>query len=139
MKVYESCLGPDVVKEVRKEMKAACAKCSGVSPADPDQEGLSQEPGSSFVPPADTPTPAKKPGKPPGTINAAQAAFDPVKLQQAILGFRAQRDLDLRGQLETLTSRIGGKIRNVTCVMQELGYVSILIYMMARMIRDSVQ
>lgn len=35
-----------------------------------------------------------------------------------------QRDLDIRGQLETLTSRLNGKIRNVTCVMQELGYVS---------------
>jgi hypothetical protein len=35
-----------------------------------------------------------------------------------------QRDLDIRGQLETLTSRLSGKIRNVTCVMQELGYVS---------------
>jgi hypothetical protein len=36
-----------------------------------------------------------------------------------------QRDLDIRGQLETLTSRLSGKIRNVTCVMQELGYVSV--------------
>ncbi|KAJ4427646.1 hypothetical protein ANN_25294, partial [Periplaneta americana] len=34
-----------------------------------------------------------------------------------------QRDLDIRGQLETLTSRLSGKIRNVTCVMQELGYL----------------
>ncbi|XP_021934352.1 uncharacterized protein LOC110836930 [Zootermopsis nevadensis] len=34
-----------------------------------------------------------------------------------------QRDLDIRGQLETLTSRLNGKIRNVTCVMQELGYL----------------
>nr|CAD7261360.1 unnamed protein product [Timema shepardi] len=41
----------------------------------------------------------------------------------AYFGQRSSRDLDLRGQLETLTSRIGGKIRNVTCVMQELGYI----------------
>ena len=38
-----------------------------------------------------------------------------------------QRDLDIKGQLETLTSRLSGKIRNVTCVMQELGYVSIIL------------
>lgn len=28
--VYESCFGPEVVKEVRKEMKLATAKCSGI-------------------------------------------------------------------------------------------------------------
>lgn len=40
------------------------------------------------------------------------------------MSYVSQRDLDIRGQLETLTSRLSGKIRNVTCVMQELGYVS---------------
>ncbi|KAJ9591035.1 hypothetical protein L9F63_027757, partial [Diploptera punctata] len=34
-----------------------------------------------------------------------------------------KRDLDIKGQLETLTSRLSGRIRNVTCVMQELGYL----------------
>lgn len=29
MKVYESCFGPQVLKEVRKEMKEAAQKCSG--------------------------------------------------------------------------------------------------------------
>lgn len=32
MKVYESCFGSDVLKEVRKEMKEAADKCSGFSP-----------------------------------------------------------------------------------------------------------
>lgn len=33
--MYESCFGPDVVKEVRKEMKLATAKCSGLLPMPP--------------------------------------------------------------------------------------------------------
>ncbi|XP_052132191.1 sterile alpha motif domain-containing protein 1-like, partial [Frankliniella occidentalis] len=37
---------------------------------------------------------------------------------------RASRDLDVQGQLETLTTRMTGRVKNVTCVMQELGYVS---------------
>ncbi|KAJ1523547.1 hypothetical protein ONE63_001395 [Megalurothrips usitatus] len=36
---------------------------------------------------------------------------------------RTSRDLDVQGQLETLTSRMTGRVRNVTCVMQELGYL----------------
>ncbi|XP_075236518.1 head involution defective [Lycorma delicatula] len=36
---------------------------------------------------------------------------------------RASRDLDIRGQLETLSAKMAGKVRNVTCVMQELGYL----------------
>lgn len=31
--------------------------------------------------------------------------------------------MDIRSQLETLTSRMSGRVRNVTCVMQELGYL----------------
>ena len=30
--MYETCFGPEVVKEVRKEMKLASAKCSGTMP-----------------------------------------------------------------------------------------------------------
>ncbi|XP_073981908.1 uncharacterized protein [Rhodnius prolixus] len=37
---------------------------------------------------------------------------------------RSSRDLDIRGQLETLSNSMTGKIRNVTCVMQELGYLT---------------
>ncbi|XP_066998552.2 uncharacterized protein [Anabrus simplex] len=168
MKVYESCFGPDVVKEVRKEMRAACAKCAAMST--PKPEGA----------PAPATTIEKKRPTP---------QFDPAKLQQAILGFKQQnavqtapqyfaptpyyspqplyypapqalynpaggmypapvypqqqqaafypgyyptaaasthrtsRDMDLRSQLESLTSRISGRVRNVTCVMQELGYL----------------
>lgn len=32
MKVYESCFGAQVLKEVRKEMKEAAQKCSGFQP-----------------------------------------------------------------------------------------------------------
>ncbi|XP_021934296.1 transcription elongation factor SPT5-like [Zootermopsis nevadensis] len=190
MKVYESCFGSDVVKEVRQEMKAACAKCAGVSATAPGQA----------VPSLAEPSDKKKP-----PAGAVPPSFDATRLQQAILSFRsppqqnpllsgyiqqsptvtpqyrpagfypqqfplyypavpsgslynpqpvpyqsvypagpnpyyqapfypgaptyssgqrASRDLDIRGQLETLTSRLNGKIRNVTCVMQELGYVS---------------
>lgn len=31
--------------------------------------------------------------------------------------------MDIRGQLEALTSKMSGRVRNVTCVMQELGYL----------------
>lgn len=31
--------------------------------------------------------------------------------------------MDVRNQLEILTSRISGRVRNITCVMQELGYL----------------
>lgn len=30
--MYESCFGPEVVKEVRKEMRIAAAKCNGMMP-----------------------------------------------------------------------------------------------------------
>lgn len=31
--------------------------------------------------------------------------------------------MDIKAQLEALTSRMSSKVRNVTCVMQELGYL----------------
>lgn len=31
--MYETCFGPDAVKEIRKEMKFALAKCTGTMPA----------------------------------------------------------------------------------------------------------
>lgn len=34
-----------------------------------------------------------------------------------------QRDMDIRGQIEAITSKMSGRVRNVTCVMQELGYL----------------
>lgn len=70
MQVYESCLGSDVVKEVRQEMKAACAKCAGVSATAPGQAA------PAVVEPSDN----RKP---------ATGSFDATRLQQAILGFRS--------------------------------------------------
>ena len=31
--------------------------------------------------------------------------------------------MDIKGQIEAITSKMSGKVRNVTCVMQELGYL----------------
>lgn len=31
--------------------------------------------------------------------------------------------MDIKGQIEALTARMSGRVRNVTCVMQELGYL----------------
>jgi hypothetical protein len=72
VQVYESCFGSDVVKEVRQEMKAACAKCAGVSATAPGQAS------SALADPADK----RKP------LTAVPPTFDANRLQQAILGFR---------------------------------------------------
>lgn len=32
--------------------------------------------------------------------------------------------MDLKTQIDALTSKMSGKVRNVTCVMQELGYLN---------------
>lgn len=32
--------------------------------------------------------------------------------------------MDIKSQLEALTARMSGRVRNVTCVMQELGYLN---------------
>lgn len=34
-----------------------------------------------------------------------------------------QRELDLNAHIDSIKSRLNGKVRNVTCVMQELGYL----------------
>ncbi|KAK9512813.1 hypothetical protein O3M35_001147 [Rhynocoris fuscipes] len=47
----------------------------------------------------------------------------PYQPMPAYYSGRSSRDLDTRGQLETLSNVMSGKIRNVTCVMQELGYL----------------
>lgn len=31
--------------------------------------------------------------------------------------------MDIKAQLDALTSKMSGRVRNVTCVMQELGYL----------------
>lgn len=45
-----------------------------------------------------------------------------LRVNKSFLTFQ-QRDMDFRNRLEVLTSRTSGKVRNVTCVMQELGYL----------------
>ena len=72
--VYESCFGSDVVKEVRQEMKAACAKCAGVS---------ATAPGQAVPSPSDAADKKKLP------LAAVPPSFDATRLQQAILGFRS--------------------------------------------------
>ncbi|XP_047108232.1 uncharacterized protein LOC124777023 [Schistocerca piceifrons] len=222
MKVYESCFGADVVREVRQEMRAACAKCASMAHGSPAPAAAQQEarppppPPPSSAPtqrppqrparlPVAVPAPAVRPQLQAEALEAAAAAMDAAKFQHAILALskrlgpqtspqipqafgypsyypnspsvgaatawspqaafssppgylayyqpptpqfaayqggyyttgpsadmypqgrainqRKSRDLDLRGQLETLTSRISGKVKNVTCVMQELGYL----------------
>lgn len=37
--------------------------------------------------------------------------------------FHFQRDLDIRSSLDALSAKMNGRVKNVTCVMQELGYL----------------
>lgn len=37
--------------------------------------------------------------------------------------FFFQRDLDLGNSLDGLSGKMGGRVRNLTCVVQELGYL----------------
>ncbi|XP_076256865.1 uncharacterized protein LOC143194162 isoform X2 [Rhynchophorus ferrugineus] len=149
MKIYESCFGPDVVRQIRHEMKAACAKCASYEapPTTPAPQPTTVE-----AQPADSPTGNS------GFPNN-NAPLDIEKLHQAIMAYRPSgglpffypgyqqipfspyggfpvvgqqfypgshrmsRDMDVRAQIEAITSRMSGKVKNVTCVMQELGYL----------------
>lgn len=42
-----------------------------------------------------------------------------------IYPFQRVGGFDVRNQMDTMAAKMTGKIRNVTCVMQELGYVSV--------------
>ncbi|KAJ2943946.1 hypothetical protein O0L34_g8269 [Tuta absoluta] len=44
MKIYESCFGPEVVKQIRKEMKDAYAKCSAPPPPPPFDDSANSLP-----------------------------------------------------------------------------------------------
>lgn len=174
MKIYESCFGSEVVKQIRKEMKAACAKCASYEL--PQMAPPTERPSPTNLPSQDMPHEA-------GNVLYPQQHFDQEKLNQAILAYRPNpfgapqyrpyspvsgfypfnnpmyqqplfypayqqsqaqfspysfpmigqpsylggnrisRDLDVRSQLEALTSRMSGRVKNVTCVMQELGYL----------------
>ncbi|XP_066155467.1 uncharacterized protein [Euwallacea fornicatus] len=184
MKIYESCFGPEVVRQIRKEMKNACAKCATYEAPPPP---TTQAPAPSTVEPsqADAQAPAAnsvypggididklnqaiiayRPNAPappsfrPASYNPPQAlggnfyspmAFSSPNFQGAVPyfypgyqqipfspyggypmgghqfyngGSRMSRDMDIRGQIEAITSKMTGKVRNVTCVMQELGYL----------------
>ncbi|XP_034231691.1 uncharacterized protein LOC117639857 [Thrips palmi] len=219
MKVYESCFGPEVVREVRQEMRAASAKCQerAQSPILSFGPAFGQGPGPSLDR-LDRPHHPVRTHKPqPQQQPQQQQQADSARLQQALMavlnrqaqggGFtayrpvqqpqqppampqvdplqalqalqvlqqyqsrgsshfhyqqpqpqpayyqqsfgnrysrssraskamssksapgpkrassRASRDLDVQGQLETLTTRMTGRVKNVTCVMQELGYL----------------
>ncbi|KAB0798692.1 hypothetical protein PPYR_09685 [Photinus pyralis] len=188
MKIYESCFGNEVIKQIRNEMKAAGAKCASYN--------MAYKP--HFYQPAARPIPAAPPkmdegfADPDNTIYAnAQAQIDVEKINQAILGYRpvqhqkypfpnvipgpfrpyqtpgiyagypnpasmylpnmyqqflpygssspfaipflghqyysgqrTARNIDsLRNQMELLTSKMSGRAKNVTCIMQQLGYL----------------
>ncbi|ENN79515.1 uncharacterized protein LOC109534792 isoform X1 [Dendroctonus ponderosae] len=207
MKIYESCFGPEVVRQIRKEMKAACLKCATYeAPAAPATTAAPPQPSSTEDPgQADANLPAANPA-----YSGNAQGIDVDKLHQAIMAFRPvshpqpsqslasstghfqnmgqqpyrpasysqappnnfyspmafsnpgfqnpggfpffypgyqqipfspyggypvvgqqfygsgtrmSRDMDIRGQIEAITSKMSGKVRNVTCVMQELGYL----------------
>lgn len=188
MKIYESCFGPDVVRQIRQEMKVACAKCASyelpvTTPAPPPSStteephqndasnGLPASPNAAFAPgtsPIDVeklhqaimayrPSIPQSPLRPAafgqGPLNNfySPVAYANPALQNGGLPFfypgyqqipfspyggypmvgqqyypgnnRMSRDMDIRGQIEAITSRMSGKVKNVTCVMQELGYL----------------
>ncbi|KAH0807394.1 hypothetical protein GEV33_015397 [Tenebrio molitor] len=169
MKIYESCFGPEVVKQIRKEMKAACAKCSALetSPSPPStnppntnvpenppqlpnfdadklhQAILAYRPNSPpptpfyrpYAPSAGMapfyslpyanpayPTPMIYPGFPQQSSQFSPYGGFPL-VSQPFYGNRMSRDMDIKAQLEALTSKMSGRVKNITCVMQELGYL----------------
>ncbi|KAJ8978177.1 hypothetical protein NQ317_009665 [Molorchus minor] len=176
LQIYESCFGEEVVKQIRKEMKQACAKCATLdtlpmahpsTPAPPEERPQEdQAPNSvyhqtqpsfdveklhqaimAFRPnPVQQPSYRPYPGIAPANFYSPpygnpgfplatpmfypayqqQPAFGPYGFPvvgQQLFGNRVSRDMDIRNQLEAITSKMSGKVRNVTCVMQELGYL----------------
>jgi hypothetical protein len=84
--MYETCFGPEVVKEVRKEMKLASAKCSGAMPMSTYPSKTAAVPSSSIK--------KTQPSKQQAVENTyssehlkshSGSAVDLTKLQQAIL------------------------------------------------------
>ncbi|XP_018571112.1 uncharacterized protein LOC108910840 isoform X2 [Anoplophora glabripennis] len=150
MKIYESCFGEDVVKQIRKELKLACAKCASLSPPSeaptttPHPEEKPQEdhigPNSNAVPqPSYRPyggigpasfynPPMANPGYPapmfyPGIQQIPFSPYSFPMIGQQYFGSRIARGMDFKSQLESIPSRLHGKFKNVSCVMQELGYL----------------
>ncbi|KAK9879761.1 hypothetical protein WA026_006823 [Henosepilachna vigintioctopunctata] len=173
LKIYESCFGQEVVKQIRKEMKAACAKCASFDeppPSPPSVESPSPsviplrdhttENGNALFPihgfdqgkinqailayrPNPFPTPQYKPFSPvsgyypfnnpmfqsPIMYPTFQqpSQFSPYAYsivgQPFLGGNRMGRNIDVRNSFEDLSSKMSGKVKNVTCVMQQLGYL----------------
>lgn len=94
MQIYESCFGENVVKQIRREMKAACAKCAILEtpPLGPVSiQGQSGVPTSQNENNQD----GTKNGPLPNEASIDQEnsvnpplTFDPEKLHQAILAYR---------------------------------------------------
>ncbi|KAK7583749.1 hypothetical protein V9T40_004712 [Parthenolecanium corni] len=201
MKMYESCFGPEVVKEIRKEMKMAAAKCSSnglsnshqlnspvanknpitfvIQPHKPPQqaEGLyspellkSQTSSSSdfdklqqfilagfnkqnqpqtiysannvvpslgyshikpwtFGPPSIATSHSHMNGLTPGPFPSPYFnQFNPLYPLAFLSPFygsgRSSKDLDLKGHLESVAAKISGRFKNITCIMQDLGYLN---------------
>ncbi|XP_044743947.1 uncharacterized protein LOC123306126 [Chrysoperla carnea] len=234
MKIYEGCFGADVIRQIRKEMTAACRKCAtmpepaiilpppnaaqGESPNPSQQQQptsssiktqsqqsanipASQRPGDSLLPlissqPHEEATKLHNSNEIADSTNPLinPSTFDPEKLHQAVLAYRPNpfqqspvptqfhpyqgytpqlyggfagnptpfypgvaspaflpqfpgypqypnafyppqfymnhnnrqrmsREMSLREQIDSVTNRFSGRVRNVTCVMQELGYL----------------
>lgn len=86
LQIYESCFGEEVVKQIRKEMKAACAKCAVL-----ETPVIMPQPRPTTTPPPPPPQEIHKHdgfADPENTIYANQQTFDADKLHQAILAFR---------------------------------------------------
>ncbi|XKL60271.1 hypothetical protein PGB90_001287 [Kerria lacca] len=209
MKMYESCFGSEVVREVRKEMKMANAKCNGMAQSgiypsniggnilknpialiiqsnkhqndnlyspehlksqtssNIDLNKLQQAiftgfnkaifqhtPYSNNVAVSGTSAPGYTPlrtwtypvqpnvlpyshlsGLPPNQpVNPAfmspTFSYPMSPLYQSLFFSphygtgRSSKDLDIKGQFESLAVRVSGKMKNVTCIMQELGYLN---------------
>ncbi|XP_041973627.1 uncharacterized protein LOC121729239 [Aricia agestis] len=188
MKIYESCFGAEVVKQIRKEMKEAYAKCSAPSFDEPPNQqnippillaklppGFALDPASQtivkptdgaahqeepapdqghhqhkvgqmpnvlpFRPPQPAPFPQQnpymasqfRPYSPfyqpqypmfyPPQYNPYYQQYPQFYQQPYYPNSRMSRDLDFRDRLDMISRGPAPRARNVTCVMQELGYI----------------
>nr|XP_022914468.1 uncharacterized protein LOC111424959 [Onthophagus taurus] len=184
IKIFESCFGQEVVKDIRKELKAACAKCAASPPikTSPLDSSSTIKPTSGTKNQINHKVNENSENAMQNAMFANQQSFPTERLHQAILAFRPNsfpqpafrpypgsqasyyqafanpaqmfyagnyqpfptaypaapfnypynpyldttrmsRHIDFKSQLETLSSKMNPKVSNVTCVMQELGYL----------------
>lgn len=107
--VYENCFGPDVVKEVRKEMKIATAKCNGNMPMSVPTPSmgslkLAMGPTTSMHEFSSTHQQHQANPQEEAPFSKTQPSIDITKLQQAILaGYNkhlVNNDLNLQWKLK---------------------------------------